>query len=181
MSLASTYDGKVRVINDILSKTSPDERKIMLQLLIKMDMKAYFEVIWEEQKRLEDEAGVKGVCEYTSDKVWVDGEEQPFGSEVQSGLEVNLAGKVSKEAENAYYLDEKIAKKQGNDKFDGFLGYINNSSGEEDKDISEPEKELETILEPGEFMDKLEAKINELEMKNKMKNTKFPNFGGDNK
>ena len=111
MSLASTYDGKVRVINDILSKTSPDERKIMLQLLIKMDMKAYFEVIWEEQKRLEDEAGVKGVCEYTSDKVWVDGEEQPFGSEVQSGLEVNLAGKVSKEAENAYYLDEKIAKK----------------------------------------------------------------------
>ena len=178
MSLASTYDGKVRVINDILSKSSPDERKIMLQLLIKMDMKAYFEVIWEEQKRLEDEAGVKGVCEYTSDKVWIDGEEQTeFGENVQSGLEVNLAEKVSKEAENAYYLDEKIAKKQGNDKFDGFLGYINNSSGEEE--------EPETTLEPGEFvddfMDKLESKINELEMKNKMKNMKTHDFGGDNK
>ena len=180
MSLASTYDGKVRVINDILSKSSPDERKIMLQLLIKMDMKAYFEVIWEEQKRLEDEAGVKGVCEYTSDKVWVDGEEQ-FGENVQSGLEVNLAGKVSKEAENAYYLDEKIAKKQGNDKFDGFLGYINNSSGDNENDEKELKNEPETTLEPGEFMDKLESKIEELEMKTKMKNTKFPNFGGDNK
>ncbi|MBP5700142.1 MAG: hypothetical protein J6W71_04760 [Methanobrevibacter sp.] len=49
MSLATTYDGKLRVINDILSKMSPDEKKIMLQSLIKEDMKTYFEVIWDEQ------------------------------------------------------------------------------------------------------------------------------------
>ena len=102
MSLATTYDGKLRVINDILSKMSPDEKKIMLQSLIKEDMKTYFEVIWDEQKRLETEAGVEGVCEFTSDKAWADGEEI---EQNDTGLEVNLAGKVSKEAENAYYFD----------------------------------------------------------------------------
>ena len=147
MSLATTYDGKLRVINDILSKMSPDEKKIVLQSLIKEDMKTYFEVIWDEQKRLETEAGVEGVCEFTSDKVWADGEEI---EQNDTGLEVNLAGKVSKEAENAYYFDEKPAKNDKNDRYDGFLGYVN-SSGNDDKS---DEMELETTLEPGEFIEK---------------------------
>ena len=188
MSLATTYDGKLRVINDILSKTSLDERRMMLQLLIKMDMKTYFEVIWDEQKRLETEAGVEGVCEFTSDKAWVDGDEVKTFDDIEgskdSGIEINLAGKVSKEAENAYYLDEKIDKKQGNDKFDGFLGYVNSSASDDDNE-KELKTEQETTLEPGEFMDKvmdkIEDRIQEIEMKNKMKNMKFPDFGGDNK
>lgn len=148
MSLATTYDGKLRVINDILSKTSLDERRMMLQLLIKMDMKTYFEVIWDEQKRLETEAGVEGVCEFTSDKAWANGEEvgknQTEHSEdcsfqnekwaESTGLEVNLAGKPSKEAENAYYFDEKPAKNDKNDRYDGFLGYVNSSGNEEIED-----------------------------------------------
>lgn len=194
MSLATTYDSKLRVINDILSKMSPDEKKIVLQSLIKEDMKTYFEVIWDEQKRLETEAGVEGVCEFTSDKAWADGEEV---EQNDTGLEVNLAGKPSKEAENAYYLDEKIDKKQGNDRFDGFLGYVNSSGNEDtfeksevqfDVQTEEIEGELvvnndqtksETTLEPGEFIDKIADKIEELEMKNKVKNMKFPDFGGE--
>jgi len=187
MSLATTYDGKLRVINDILNKMSPDEKRIVLQSLIKEDMKTYFEVIWDEQKRLETEAGVEGVCEFTSDKAWVDGDEDKTFDDIEgskdSGIEINLAGKVSKEAENAYYLDEKIDKKQGNDKFDGFLGYVNSSASDDNE--KELETEQETILEPGEFMDKvmdkIEDRIQEIEMKNKMKNAKFPDFGGDNK
>ena len=201
MSLATTYDGKLRVINDILNKMSPDEKRIVLQLLIKEDMKTYFEVIWDEQKRLETEAGVEGVCEFTSDKAWTDDEVKTFddieGSK-DSGIEINLAGKVSKEAENAYYLDEKIDKKQGNDKFDGFLGYVNSSASDDNEKELETEQETtsfskenevqfdnQTVLEPGEFMDKvmdkIEDRIQEIEMKNKMKNMKFPDFGGDNK
>lgn len=179
MSLATTYDGKLRVINDILSKMSPDEKRIVLQSLIKEDMKTYFEVIWDEQKRLETEAGVEGVCEFTSDKAWADGEEV---EQNDTGLEVNLAGKPSKEAENAYYFDEKPAKNDKNDRFDGFLGYVNSSGNEEIEAETEPEnakKETETTLEPGEFIDKIADKIEELEMKNKMKNMKFPDFGGE--
>lgn len=209
MSLATTYDGKLRVINDILSKMSLDEKRIVLQSLIKEDMKTYFEVIWDEQKRLETEAGVEGVCEFTSDKAWADGEEI---EQNDTGLEVNLAGKPSKEAENAYYLDEKIDKKQGNDRFDGFLGYVNSSGSDEieaeietdndqtalDVEIkNEPENDQteskttsfskenevqfdnQTVLEPGEFIDKIADKIEELEMKTKMKNMKFPDFGGE--
>lgn len=156
MSLATTYDGKLRVINDILSKMSPDEKRIVLQSLIKEDMKTYFEVIWDEQKRLETEAGVEGVCEFTSDKAWANGEEI---EQNDTGLEVNLAGKPSKEAENAYYFDEKPAKNDKNDRFDGFLGYVNSSGNEEKSD----EMELETTLEPGEFIEKndiLEVKNN---------------------
>ena len=182
MSLATTYDGKLRVINDILSKMSPDEKKIMLQSLIKEDMKTYFEVIWDEQKRLETEAGVEGVCEFTSDKVWADGEEI---EQNDTGLEVNLAGKVSKEAENAYYFDEKPAKNDKNDRYDGFLGYVNSSGNDDKSDEMElettsfsKENEAKTTLEPGEFIDKIADKIEELEMKNKMKNMKFPDFGG---
>jgi len=166
MSLATTYDGKLRVINDILSKMSPDEKRIVLQSLIKEDMKTYFEVIWDEQKRLETEAGVEGVCEYTSDKAWADGEEI---EQNDTGLEVNLAGKVSKEAENAYYFDEKPAKNDKNDRFDGFLGYVNSSGNEKiEGDLvleNEPEndkKEAETTLEPGKFIDKISEKIEEI-------------------
>jgi hypothetical protein len=179
MSLATTYDGKLRVINDILSKMSPDEKRIVLQSLIKEDMKTYFEVIWDEQKRLETEAGVEAVCEYTSDKAWADGEEV---EQNDTGLEVNLAGKPSKEAENAYYFDEKPAKNDKNDRFDGFLGYVNSSGNDEveaDSEVKIDQTKSETTLEPGEFIDKIADKIEELEMKNKMKNMKFPDFGGE--
>ena len=175
MSLATTYDGKLRVINDILSKMSPDEKRIVLQSLIKEDMKTYFEVIWDEQKRLETEAGVEAVCEYTSEKSWINDEKI---EQNDTGLEVNLAGKPSKEAENAYYFDEKPAKNDKNDQFDGFLGYVN-SSGNEEIEGENVQTESKTTLEPGEFIDKIADKIEELEMKNKMKNMKFPDFGGE--
>lgn len=45
------------------------------------------------------------------------------------------------------------------------------------------ETEQETTLEPGEFMDKvmdkIEERMQEVEMKERMKNMKFPDFGGD--
>lgn len=195
MALASTFEEKNRVINDIFSKMSPDEKKIMLKLLIKDDMKSYFEIIWEEQKRLEKETGVDRVYEYTSEKAWADGEEVTQNDEKETGLEINLAGKVSKEAENAYYFDEKPAKKDKNDTYDGFLGYVNSSGNDENEDKNDSTFEkseiqfedqtvsknnqikFETTLEPGEFIDKIADKIEELEMKNKMKNMKFPDFG----
>lgn len=198
MSLATTFEEKTRVINDIWSKMSQDEKKIMLKKAIKEDLKTYFEIIWDEQKFLEKESGVEAVCEYTSEKAWSDGEEMilngnekssfqneksPLGEDSESGLEVNLAGKVSKEAENAYYFDEKRAKKAGNDRFDGFLGYVNSSGNDENEDkmvLVNDESEPETTLEAGEFVDKIADKIEELEMKNKMKNMKFPDFGGEN-
>jgi len=158
MSLAVTFEEKTRVINDIWSKMSQDEKKMMLKKAIKEDLKIYFEIIWDEQKFLEKESGVEAVCEYTSEKAWSDGEEvQPE----DTGLEVNLAGKVSKEAENAYYFDEKRAKKQGNDRFDGFLGYVNSSGNDENEskfiqinDDSEPE----TVLEPDKNVLKIDEK-----------------------
>lgn len=158
MSLASTFEEKNRIINDIWSKMSQDERKIMLKKAIKDDLKAYFEVIWDEQKFLEKESGVEGVCEYTSEKAWSDGEEV---NSDDTGLEVNLAGKVSKEAENAYYFDEKRAKKAGNDRFDGFLGYVN-SSGNDEIDEKEDLNLGETTLEPGPEMTKIGSEIEEI-------------------
>lgn len=146
VALASTYDGKVRVINDILDKSSPDEREIMLKMLIKRDMKTYFDVIWQEEKRLEKESGVDCVESYEE---FVDSHAVDFDS-FDSGLEVDKAGKVSKEAENAYYLDEKLSKKQGNDRFDGFLGYVN-SSGTENCDSRWKKVDDEdngTVLQP---------------------------------
>lgn len=138
MSLATTYEEKQKVIKDILSKMSSDEKSIMLRLLIKEDMKLFFDTIFEEEKFLEKEAGIDGAylieqtgCEDTSEKVWF------------NGMEVNSAGEVTKEAENAYYLDEKIKQKQGNDKLDGFLGYVNASAygvDEEFGEITEDEK-----------------------------------------
>ena len=138
MSLAMAYADKVRIIDDIIAKMSVDEKKIFLRKLIKDDMKLFFETIWDEQKFLEKEAGIDGAylleqtgCEDTSEKAWY------------NGMEINSAGTVSKEAENAYYLDEKIKQKQGNDKLDGFLGYVNASAygvDEEFGEITEEEK-----------------------------------------
>ena len=106
--------------------------------MIKEDMRLFFDTIFEEEKFLEKEAGIDGAylleqtgCEDTSEKAWY------------NGMEINSAGTVSKEAENAYYLDEKIKEKQGNDKLDGFLGYVNASAyGEEEEfgEITEEEK-----------------------------------------
>lgn len=127
MSLATTYEEKQKIIKDILSKMSSDEKAIMLRLLIKEDMKLFFDTIFEEEKFLEKEAGIDGAylleqtgCVDTSEKAW------------HNGMEINSAGQVSKEAENAYYLDEKISSKQGDDKLDGFLGYVNASAYCED-------------------------------------------------
>lgn len=129
MSLGTTFDEKNRIINDIFSKMAPDERRIMMRLMIKNDMKAFFETIWEEQKFLEKEAGIDDAyveevteCTNTSESAW-------------NGLEPNEAGKPSKEAENAYYCDEKSNR---NDKLDGFLGYVN-ASCDDDKTIYIPD------------------------------------------
>lgn len=135
MSLASGYADKVRIINDIISKMSDDEKRIFLRKLLKIDMKMFFEAIWDEQKFLEKECGVEGVCEYTSYKAWANGEEVDTDE-----LELNMSGKPSKEAENAYYCDDK----KSNDKFDGFLGYVNSSGNDEsDKTTLEPDENIE--------------------------------------
>jgi len=139
VSLASTYEEKQRIIKDIFSKMSHDEKSIMLRMFIKEDMKLFFETIWDEQKFLEEETGIDGamLLEDTSEKAWYNGEEVSKEEAEKekawdNGFEVNSAGAVSKEAENAYYLDEKISAKQGDDKLDGFLGYVNASAyGEE--------------------------------------------------
>lgn len=142
MSLATTYEEKQKIIKDILSKMSPDEKSIMLRLMIKEDMKLFFDTIFEEEKFLEKEAGIDGAylveqtgCEDTSEKVWF------------NGMEVNSAGEVTKEAENAYYLDEKIKQKQGNDKLDGFLGYVNASAYSADEEFGEITEEEKTHYE----------------------------------
>lgn len=133
MALATSYEAKCTIIDDILNKMAPDEKKIILQKLIKSDMRLFFETIFNEQKFLEKETGIDGayLLEDTSEKAWF------------NGIEINVAGQVSKEAENAYYLDEKIKEKQGNDRLDGFLGYVNASAyGEEEEfgEITEEEK-----------------------------------------
>lgn len=154
MSLATTFEDKVRIINDIYTKMAPDEKRIMLRTMIKDDMKMFFETIWDEQKFLEKETGIDGVesiteCTNTSEKAWADGEEI---TNEDVGMEINLAGRrFTKEAENAFYLDEKRREKLGNDRYDGYLGYINSSA-----DI--PQENEETTLEPGEFVKEKEVK-----------------------
>ena len=170
MALAGKYDEKRRIINDIYSKMAPDEKKMMLRLLVKNDMKLYFEAIWDEQKFLEEETGIDGAyleeateCTNTSEKIYSFDQIDSEKSEIESGLEVNLAGKVSKEAENAYYFDEKQAKKQENDKFDGFLGYVSDTPREaiiEEKVLEIDEK---TTLEPDENMVKIEKNDGKIE------------------
>lgn len=170
MALAGKFSEKTRIINDIYNKMAPDEKKMMLRLLVKNDMKLYFEAIWDEQKFLEEETGIDGAyleeateCTNTSEKLYNFDEIDDKKDEIESGLEVNLAGKVSKEAENAYYLDEKQEKRQENDKFDGFLGYVNDTP----RDNFESEKVLEndekTTLEPDENIVKIEKNDGKIE------------------
>lgn len=129
MALATTYDAKDKIITDFLSRASTDEKKILLNRLIKEDMKLFFEAIFEERKFLEEESDISEAylfesteCEDTSNKVWFNGEEV---KDIESVRPENI-GRVPKMAENnTYYFDAK--KKLGNDKFDGFLGYINDS------------------------------------------------------
>ena len=128
MALATTYENKNRIITDFLSKMSQDEKKILLRQLIKDDMKLFFEAIFDERKFLEEESGIDEAyliestqCEDSSSKIWVDGKEVKDIEDVRP----ENVGRATKSAENTYYLDAK--KKLGNDKFDGFLGYINDS------------------------------------------------------
>lgn len=128
MALATTYDAKDKIITDFLSRASTDEKKIILNRLIKEDMKLFFETIFEERKFLEEESGITEAyliesteCVDTSNKVWINGEEV---KDIELVRPENI-GRVPKMAENTYYFDTK--KKLGNDKFDGFLGYINDS------------------------------------------------------
>lgn len=103
-----TFSEKKRVINEFIKKCSSDEKKLILQLIIQSDIKLYFEAMRDEQKRLEKEVGLVGVTEY----------------EEYEKFEPDSYGQVSKEAENAYYCDEK--KKNVNNKLDGFLGAVDN-------------------------------------------------------
>lgn len=147
MSLATTYEQKKSIISDFLSKMAPDEKKIMLQMLIKDDMKLFFDTIFAERKFLEEETGVDGAfleeeteCKDTSSVYW--------GTEE--------SGKVSKEAENAYFLDEKRKEKLGNDKFDGFLGYISDKESEEE---TRYEPKLDEIIDKKILLESKESNI----------------------
>ena len=104
-------------------------------------MNLFFETIQDTQKFLEKETGIDGAyleaatgCADTSSKIWIDGQEVKE-KDIEDVRPENI-GKVSKEAKNAWYLDQKRAEKLGNDKYDGFLGYINSEmSAEEDTDV----------------------------------------------
>lgn len=170
MALAGKFSEKTRIINDIYSKMAPDEKKMMLRLLVKNDMKLYFEAIWDEQKFLEEETGIDGAyleetteCANTSKKAYGFDQINDDKAEKWSGLEPNLAGKVSKEAENAYYFDEKPSKNDKNDRYDGFLGYVNDSPEDHEKeleidknDLIEIKNDEKTTLEPGNFIEKID-------------------------
>ena len=134
MSLASTFDQKVKIIDDIVSKMSDDEKRLILQKLIKEDIKMFFETIWKEQKCQMKEFGIEDaqLLQDTSErawasdeKVWIDGEEVNSEEKDIESVRPENIGKVSKEAENMWYLDQKRMEKLGNDRHDGFLGYIN--------------------------------------------------------
>lgn len=141
MSLSTIYQTKVKITDDFISKMSSDEKKILLRKLIKTDMDLFFETIRDEQRFLEKETGIDGAyleeatgCADTSSKIWIDGREVKE-KDIEDVRPENI-GKVSKEAENAWYLDQKRAEKLGDDKYDGFLGYINSEmSAEEDTDV----------------------------------------------
>lgn len=52
-------------IMDIVSKMDRNEKKMVIKFIIMHDLKLYMEVLHEEQLRLEQELGIKGVEEYT--------------------------------------------------------------------------------------------------------------------
>lgn len=125
MGLASNYSQKIKIIDKILNRMSKDEKQILLGKLIKTDMELFFRAIQKEQDFLEKETGIDGAylieqtgCGNTSSKAWPAEE-----LDIESVSPENL-GKVSKEAENAWYCDTK-PNKVGEDSYDGFLGYIN--------------------------------------------------------
>lgn len=87
------FKQKCNDIAEMLTKLDKNEKKIILKFIIMNDLKLYTEVLFEEQRRLEKECGIKGVEEY---------EEYGFD-------DINSDDKSSRSRE----LEQK----------DGFLGY----------------------------------------------------------
>ena len=87
------FKQKCNDIAEMLTKLDKNEKKIILKFIIMNDLKLYTEVLFEEQRRLEKECGIKGVESY---------EERGFE-------DINSDDKSSRSRE----LEQK----------DGFLGY----------------------------------------------------------
>lgn len=60
------FKTKCNDIADMLMKMDQNDKRIILKYIIMHDLKLYTEVLFEEQKRLEKECGIKGVQEYES-------------------------------------------------------------------------------------------------------------------
>ena len=60
------FKQKCNDIAEMLTKLDKNEKKIILKFIIMNDLKLYTEVLFEEQRRLEKECGIKGVEEYVS-------------------------------------------------------------------------------------------------------------------
>lgn len=58
------FKSKVQDIGELLTKLDKNEKKIILKFIIMNDLKLYTEVLFEEQRRLEKECGIKGVESY---------------------------------------------------------------------------------------------------------------------
>ena len=58
------FKSKVRDIGELLAEMDENEKRVILKFIIMNDLKLYTEVLFEEQKRLEKECGIKGVTEY---------------------------------------------------------------------------------------------------------------------
>lgn len=87
------FKQKCNDIAEMLTKLDKNEKKIILKFIIMNDLKLYTEVLFEEQRRLEKECGIKGVEEYVS-----------FD-------------------ENCSESDDKSSRSHEFDQKDGFLGY----------------------------------------------------------
>ena len=59
-----SFKEKVRDIGELLAKLDKNEKKIILKFIIMSDLKLYTEVLFEEQRRLEKECGIRDVEEY---------------------------------------------------------------------------------------------------------------------
>lgn len=58
------FKQKCHDIGEMLTKLDKNEKRIILKFIIMNDLKLYTDVLFEEQKRLEKECGIKGVEEY---------------------------------------------------------------------------------------------------------------------
>ena len=58
------FKTKVQDIGELLTKLDKNEKKVILKFIIMNDLKLYTEVLFEEQRRLEKECGIKGVEAY---------------------------------------------------------------------------------------------------------------------